>query len=62
MIIPKQQGRLSGDQPDDDAGLRGQDKNQGSLQDQKDASRVLPEGLKRERKAPLGTNSGRRDA
>jgi hypothetical protein len=39
--------------------LRDQDKQQGDLQDG-DSSRELPEGLKRERKGPLGKDTGRR--
>jgi hypothetical protein len=41
-------------------GLRGKNQEEGDLQDQKDAVRELPEGLKRERKGPLDRNSGRR--
>ena len=41
-------------------GLRGQDQQQGDLQDG-DSGRELPEGLKRERKGPLGPTTGRRE-
>lgn len=40
------------------AGLHGQDRQQGALQDGDDG-RELPEGLKTERKGPLNPSSGR---
>ena len=43
-------------------GLRGSDKQQGDLRDQKTGGQDLPEGLKVERKGPLGPQSGRRES
>jgi hypothetical protein len=43
------------------AGLHGQDRQQGALQDGDDG-RELPEGLKTERKGPLNRRSGRAPA
>lgn len=44
----------------DGHGVRGQDKQQGDLRDQDSGGDDLPEGLKRERKGPLGPEQGRR--
>jgi hypothetical protein len=41
-------------------GLRGENQQQGDLQDAEESGRELPEGLKRERKGPLGPKGGRR--
>ena len=52
---------MSGDLKQDGHGLHDRDKQQGDLQNDQRAHRELPEGLKRERKGPVGKDSGRND-